>query len=253
MSKKRDRLSKHDQEDIYEYYEKSKVQSMGPFKTKTIELTDKQLELMHTIRENKIIVATGPPGTSKTFTACFTSIIELRKMNYKNIIVTKPTEIVGGKDLGFLPGTVEEKVAVYMDSFISIFSEMLHGQTLKDFLEEKIIEFVPVQYIRGRTYTDSIIIVDEFQSFDMSTLMAIITRLGKNSKMIFIGDAKQNDINKRFVAVDTLKHILDGIKDIGVFEFKKEDIVRDPILIEIIDNYERLEAQGSLPETKGNK
>ena len=107
---------------------------------------------------------------------------------------------------------------------------MLTGVQLKALMDEKIIEFVPAQFVRGDTFDDSIIIIDEFQSFDISTLMAIVTRLGKNSK-----------------------HILDGVEDTDTFEFNRDDIVRDKILIDIIDNYERLEAQNSLPQTQGNK
>lgn len=254
MSRKRNKkLSKQEQEELDMYLEKEKNSDMNPINIKQITLTPKQLSLMDTIRKNKITVVTGPAGTSKTFSSCFTALIELRKLNYKKIIITKPTEIVGGTNLGFLPGTLEEKIKVYMQSFISIFSKMLTGEQLKAFMDEKIIEFVPAQFVRGDTFDDSIIIIDEFQSFDISTLMAIVTRLGKNSKMIFVGDAKQNDINKKYVAVDTFKHILDGVEDTDTFEFNREDIVRDKILIDIIDNYERLEAQNSLPQTQGNK
>lgn len=256
MSKRRNKkLTKQEQEelDLYLEKEKEKVTNMNPINIKNIKLTPKQLSLMDTIRKNKITVVTGPAGTSKTFSSCFTALIELKKLNYKKIIITKPTEIVGGTNLGFLPGTLDEKIQVYMQSFISIFSKMLTGVQLKAFMDEKIIEFVPAQFVRGDTFDDSIIIIDEFQSFDISTLMAIVTRLGKNSKMIFVGDAKQNDINKKYVAVDTFKHILDGVEDTDTFEFNRDDIVRDKILIDIIDNYERLEAQGSLPQTQGNK
>lgn len=252
--KKTKKLLKHEQEELDIYLNsKNNNKNMDPFNIKKIELTQKQLDLMTIIRDNKIIIATGPPGTSKTFSTCFTALLELKKMNYERIILTKPTEIVGGRDLGFLPGSISEKIAVYMNSFISIFSEMLPGAKLKEFIDEKIIEFEPVQYIRGRTYSNCIVIVDEFQSFDISTLMAIVTRLGKNSKMIFIGDAKQNDIDKRYVAVDIFKQIIKGVANTGIFEFTREDIVRDKILIEIIDNYERLESQGFLTKTKGNK
>lgn len=221
---------------------------------KKVKLSAKQQQLFDLIINNKITVAIGPPGTAKTFSACYAAL-KLYHDNYcKNIFITKPTEIVGGTDLGFLPGTLNEKLAVYEESFMSNFSEIIEGRDLKMLKETKVIEYKPVQFVRGRTFNNAVVIIDEFQSFDIKSLMAIVTRLGKNNcKMIFIGDTEQNDINKKFVAVDFFLKVLEGIKDVATFKFDRQDIVRDKILIDIIDNYEKLKGEGELPMTKGNK
>lgn len=257
MAKKREnkRLAKYEQEELDEYLtdtETETVLNKDMFHMRHIELTPKQLQLMQLITDNKIIIATGAAGTSKTFTTCFTALKLLKNHKFKNIVVTKPTEIVGGTELGHLPGTLMEKLAVYMDSFIGIFSELLPGTDLKKMIEDNTIEFRPAQFMRGKTFRNCIVIVDEFQNFDIKTLMAIVTRLGENCTMVFAGDINQNDINKKYVAVNIFKEIIDGLPGTGIFEFAKEDIVRDKLLIDITDRYDKLKSEGKLPTTKRN-
>ena len=243
-SKKQPRYKEVDVEEEQENVYKS----MLTFKK--VALSDKQKKLQETIKRNKIVLATGPAGTSKTFTACHTAINLLTQGLYHKVILTKPTEIVGDSGLGYLKGSMEEKVSVYLESFVSNFCEILDGKDIKMLFDTKTIEFKPVQFIRGSTFNDSIIIIDEFQSFDIKELMAIVTRLGRNSKMIFIGDINQSDINKKYVAVDIFREILEGIKDVETFEFERKDIVRDPLLIELTDRYEKMKSDGKIPQTK---
>ena len=216
------------------------------------DLTSKQKQLIKILSNNKIITVSGPPGTSKTFVACFTAMEGLIKGKYKKIVLSKPTEVLSGtKDPGALPGTLDEKMAVYAESFFDAFDEFLDEKVFKSLWEEKIIEFKPAQFLRGRTIKDSFIIIDEFQNFDIKALKSIVTRLGRNSTMVFMGDTKQNDIKKRYVAVDFFTDkIIKGVKDCATFEFDKTDIVRDQILIDIIDRFEQYEDQ--LPDTINN-
>ena len=248
------KIPKYQQEELDEYLDSKKQdpKMKDNFQMKHIELTPKQLKLMQEIVDNKIIIVTGAPGTAKTFCSCFTALKELKNNKFKNIILTKPTEVVGGTELGHLPGTLQEKLAVYMDSFLGVFSEIIPGSDLKELMENNTIEFRPAQFMRGKTFNDSIVIIDEFQSFDIKTLMAIVTRLGKNSKMIFAGDINQNDINKKYVAVNIFKDIIDGLDGTSLFEFDRKDIMRDPLLIEITDRYDKLKAENKLPNTKRN-
>lgn len=219
---------------------------------KDVKLSKKQKELNDLILKNKIVIATGPAGTSKTFSACYSALKLFKENKCKKIIITKPTEIVGGTDIGFLPGDLDSKLAVYKESFIGVFSDIIEGKDIKYMLDNLLIEYKPVQFIRGTTWKDSIIIVDEFQSFDIKSLMAIVTRLGKGSKIVFIGDVNQNDINIKYLAVNIFKEIIRGIKHTAIFEFDRSDIVRDPILIEITDRYEKMKSEGKLSQTKGN-
>jgi len=218
-----------------------------------VELSDKQNLLNKLIKKNKIVLATGPAGSSKTFTACYTALQLLNDRFCSRIILCKPTEIVGNSGLGYLKGGLDEKLEPYLESFVSNFAEIVDKKLVDKMIDEKTIEFVPVQFIRGRTYNYSVVIIDEFQSFDIKELMAIVTRFGRNNcKMIFIGDINQSDINKRLVAVDVFDNILHNIDGVGKFKFEKSDIVRDPIIIEITDRYEKMKELKQLTPTKGD-
>ncbi len=226
----------------------------GMLTFKRVQLTSKQKEMSEVIKKNKITVSTGPAGTSKTFTACYTALQLYKDGFCDKIILCKPTEIVGDTGLGYLKGTLKEKIEVYEESFISNFAEIIEGKDLRMLRENLTIEFKPVQFVRGATFKNAVVIIDEFQSFDIKELMAIVTRLGNNNcKMIFAGDISQNDINRKYVALEIFKEILEGLPEVGVFEFDRKDIVRDPLLIEIVDRYERMKSEGKIPQTKGNK
>lgn len=191
--------------------------------------------------------------THNTFCACFAALKLLNDKFCESIIITKPTEIVGGTQLGHLPGTLDEKLLAYMESFKSVFSDIIDPKQLDAMIGNKVIEYKPVQFVRGITFNNSVVIVDEFQSFDIKELMAIVTRMGKNNcKMIFIGDVNQNDIDKRYVAVNIFKEIIDGINGTALFEFDRSDIVRDEILIEITDRYNKMKEEGRLGSNKKN-
>lgn len=215
----------------------------------SFELTDRQKELMKILKSNKIITVTGPPGTSKTFIACYAAMQMFFNKEINKIVLSKPTEVLSGtKDLGALPGSLEEKLKEYVESFFDAFDEFMLPKDFGHLWSEKIVEFKPAQFLRGRTIKDSFIIIDEFQNFDIKALKSIVTRLGRNSTMVFMGDTKQNDIGKKYVAVDFFNKVIDGIPGCASFQFKKEDIVREKILIDIIDRFEKLEDE--MPNTK---
>jgi len=220
---------------------------------KKVNLTEKQKQATNLIKSNKISIITGPAGTSKTFTACFAAIELLKNGFCSKIILTKPMETIGSFDLGALPGTLEDKLLVYKDCFIQNFNEIIQGRDINMLFEEKTIEFKPVQYMRGITFKGSVVIVDEFQSFDIKELMAIVTRLGKeNCKIIFLGDINQNDISKKYVGLKIFKEILENIDGVGFFEFNHSDTMRDEILIKILEKYEKLQGEGKLSQTKND-
>lgn len=137
-----------------------------------------------------------------------------------------------------------------MESFMDNFNEMVDSKTIKELIDSKKIVFEPIAYLRGRTFRKSFIICDEMQNADIKQLMTIVTRLGSESKMVFIGDGNQNDINEKLLALDFfIRNILTG-NDFFHFKFDRNDIVRDPILIKIIDNYEFSKIYADFPKTK---
>lgn len=249
------RIPKYAQEEIDGYNSSAKsirtdINEFIKIKKLDFELTKKQKSLMKVMNDNKIITVTGPPGTSKTFIACYIAIQMFMSGKCKKIILSKPTEILSGtRDPGALPGSLDEKMSVYAESFFDAFEEILDTKDFKHLWAEKVIEFKPAQFLRGRTLKDSFIIIDEFQNFDIKALKSIVTRLGRNSTIVFMGDTKQNDINKKYVAVDIFNDIIAPIKGCATFKFERSDIVREQILIDIVDRFEQFEDDGKLPET----
>lgn len=222
---------------------------------KDVKLTARQKKLEQLIYENQIIVATGPPGTSKTFCAAYAALKLFSKSNdFSRIIITKPTEIIGTTALGFTPGSLDEKLGVYMENFNDVFEDIVELSTIKQMVEARELQYKAPQFVRGRTFKNSIVIVDEFQSFDIHQLRALVTRIGKsNCKIIFCGDVKQNDIAKKYVAVHVLKKVLAGLPEVGIFEFDKSDVqFRHPLVTAIEDRFDALEAAGELTPTKKN-
>jgi len=116
-------------------------------------------------------------------------------------------------------------------------------------MQTRVIEFVPLAFMRGRTLRDSFILADEIQNLDVKQIMTLVTRIGRNSRMVLIGDQAQNDINRKYLAFDFfIEHILADDPDVYHFRFTRDDIVRHPMLVRLVDRYEA--AKGSLPETK---
>lgn len=206
---------------------------------KKIVLTENQNKFYDTIKENKITVCTGDPGTSKTFVSCYAAMKLFATGEYDKIIITKPIE-TSGEEIGALRGDLNAKIEPFIVSYIDNFANILEGKDLKALWDDKKIEFVPIAYMRGRTFQKSIIIVDESQNMDLKQIMLVVTRLHKDSKMVLVGDENQNDINKAFLALNIFKDMIKDIEGVGTHEFTRSDIVRDPILIEITDRYEAL-------------
>jgi phosphate starvation-inducible PhoH-like protein len=203
-----------------------------------IELSPKQNELYKGIRNNTLTVCQGPAGTSKTFTACYTALALLADKKIDQIILTKPIQ-ESGENLGFLPGTVEEKVDPYMKSYFSNFEKII-GKGSFEWLkgtDQIIVE--PLAYMRGTTYDRSIMLLDEAQNCTMTQLMLWVTRLGSESKAILMGDVSQYDIKKRDSKFLEFIQLIDGVQQVNNFRFGVEDIVRNKFLIDIVDRYEK--------------
>lgn len=214
---------------------------------KSIKFTPKQLEFFKTVKNNSITVCVGPAGTAKTFMSCYTALNMLQEGSRKKIILTRPV-VESGENLGFLPGDINEKIAPYMKSFISNMGKILHRpEKITSMIERKIIDMEPLAFMRGDSYDDSIMVLDEAQNTDMRQLMLFTTRLGHNSSMIISGDITQWDLRQRR---GELKHYYENIiKDVPnctLFQFGREDIVRNPLLIAITDNYEKYKEANNL-------
>ena len=202
-----------------------------------IFLTDKQRELYKMIRNNTFTIVQGPAGTSKTFTACYTALNMLADKKVDRIVLTKPIK-ESGEELGHLPGDIEEKTAPFMRSYFSNFEKIIGKHNVDMLKLNGEIQVEPLAYMRGVTYDDAIILLDEAQNATMKQLMLWITRLGKNSKAILMGDVSQFDIRKSDSKFLSFINMIDGVPMVSNFQFASEDIVRNKILIDIVNKYE---------------
>ena len=208
---------------------------------KKIQLRQSQHGYVRNIEENEITFCYGPAGTSKTFTACYVALKLLQEKKVKEIILCKPIQEAGEK-LGFLPGTKEEKIDPYMNSYISNITKIVGGQQAKYLFDSNTIRFEPLAYMRGDTFDDALMVLDEAQNATFKQLMLFVTRMGKSSKVVVTGDVSQHDIARQHVSLPNFIDIMKDIKGIGVHVFNNTDIVRAKILQEVVEKYDNWKA-----------
>lgn len=214
-----------------------------------ITLSERQKELMALIEEKDIVVCTGPAGTSKTFVDCYYAVQALKDKRFEKIMLTKPIQEAGEK-LGYLPGDVEHKIDPHYESFRLTLGKLVSKRILEKLLKQGTIEFRPLAYMRGATFDNTLMILDEAQNADVRQIMLFVTRMGKNSKVLITGDIHQYDINKFHVALPFFVNMIKDVEGVGIFEFGQRDIVRNKILIEITARYEQMKSDGNLPKNK---
>jgi phosphate starvation-inducible PhoH-like protein len=217
-----------------------------------ISLSPKQKEYSDAIINTTITFCWGPAGSSKTFSACYTALQLLARNEVQKIILTKPIQESGEK-LGSLPGDVSEKISPFMESFLITMEKIISKEKLGQLINDKSIEFRPLAYMRGATFDDTVMILDEAQNCDMKQIMLYTTRMGNGSKAIIAGDVTQHDISHEKVALPIFIDIMKGIDSIASVQFGEEDIVRSKILKEIVKRYEAWKYQDkSQASTKRN-
>ena len=197
-----------------------------------------QNHYIEALSKNKIIFATGPAGTGKTFLAVAAAVSQLMKNKFNKIILSRPA-IEAGERLGFLPGDLKEKVDPYLRPLFDSLYDLLSSETVDRMVFNNEIEIAPLAFMRGRTLNNSFVILDEAQNATHTQIKMFLTRFGKNSRMVVTGDPSQTDLVKREDSglVGSIK-ILRHINDIENIKFNPKDIVRDELVTKIINSYE---------------
>lgn len=209
---------------------------------KQVQLRQSQRKYVDTILNNDITFCYGPAGTSKTFTACYAALSLLGERKIKRIILCKPIQEAGEK-LGHLPGNIEEKTDPYVKSYKSNIEKIIGVEKAKSLFEKNIIKFEPLAYMRGDTFDDALMILDEAQNATFKQLMLFVTRMGQSSKVVVTGDVSQHDIALSQVSLPDFIELVKGVKGVGEHIFTNSDIVRAKILQDIVARYDTWKTQ----------
>ncbi len=212
---------------------------------KTIRLRPGQRDYVDTILKNDITFCYGPAGTSKTFTACYTALQMLQNKEIKEIILCKPIQEAGEK-LGHLPGGIEDKVDPYMKSYKSNLVKIIGHELTETLFEKKIIRFEPLAYMRGDTFDDALMVLDEAQNANFKQLMLFVTRMGSKSKVVVTGDVSQADIQASQVSLPDFINLIQDVKGVGTHIFTEKDIVRAKILQEVVVRYDKWKIKNNI-------
>lgn len=229
------------QKNIYENMHYLSTNERDQFESKFCKPKNRSQEIYSSLlrsKSKKIVIATGPAGTGKTLFATQCGIRQFLTGNCEKLIFTRPSVSVD-EDLGYLPGTLEEKMAPWIRPIYDILYQFIHPKEVTELLEEKVIEIAPLGYMRGRTFKNAWIVADEMQNSTVSQMKMLLTRLGENSKIVITGDLDQHDRNEQ---MNGLEDFLDKFRgkrssSISSFEFERDDIQREEVVKEVLDIY----------------
>jgi len=196
-----------------------------------------QQKYIEALQKYDIVFAVGPAGTGKTYLAVVMAIRALRNRNVNRIVLTRPA-VEAGEKLGFLPGDLQEKVDPYLRPLYDSLYDVLGFESTQKYLERHIIEIAPLAYMRGRTLEDSFVILDEAQNTTPEQMKMLLTRLGYGARAVITGDVTQVDLPKgQQSGLIHARQVLRNIKDISFQELSSQDIVRHPLVREIVQAY----------------
>ena len=201
--------------------------------------SENQRRLVTAYNENDMLFAIGPAGSGKTYTAIALAVRALKNKEVKKIILSRPA-VEAGEKLGFLPGDMKDKIDPYLQPLYDALQEMIPAAKLQEYLDTNVIQIAPLAFMRGRTLNDAVVILDEAQNTTSAQIKMFLTRMGWNTKMIVTGDLTQIDLPKGINS--GLKHavrILKDIDDIGIIRLTDKDVVRHPLVQQIVKAYEQ--------------
>lgn len=202
-----------------------------------------QKKYVDAIDENTIVFGLGPAGSGKTYLAMAKAVQALHARQVSRIILTRPA-VEAGEKLGFLPGTLNEKIDPYLRPLHDALRDMVDPEVIPKLMDSGIVEVAPLAYMRGRTLNDSFVILDEAQNTTPAQMKMFLTRLGFGSKMVVTGDITQVDLpGGQKSGLRVVRDILRNVEDVHFAELRSEDVVRHSLVGRIVDAYDEYEAQ----------
>ena len=186
---------------------------------------------------HSLVVCTGPAGTGKTMLACKTGLEQLVQKRVNQLVITKPLVSVEGEDLGFLPGNIRSKMSPWIESYLDIFKDYYTMKQLEDMMQKDVIKIAPLAYCRGNTYTNSFVICDESQNTTPKQMKMLLTRVGKQSKMVIVGDIDQQDHHGESGLADFMTRYSGGNDEIALVQLSEADVCRSSLVQYILKLY----------------
>ena len=200
--------------------------------------SENQQRLVEAFDTSDMIFAVGPAGTGKTYLSIALAVKALKEKAIKKIILSRPA-VEAGEKLGFLPGDMKDKIDPYLQPLYDALEDMIPASRLQDMMEKHIIQIAPLAFMRGRTLSDAVVILDEAQNTTPAQIRMFLTRMGWNTKMVITGDMTQIDLprEQKSGLKEALK-VLDGVEGIAVVDLNQKDIVRHKLVTRIVDAYD---------------
>ena len=205
--------------------------------------TENQQRLIDAYEKNDMVFAVGPAGTGKTYVSIALAGKALKEKTAKKIVLARPA-VEAGEKLGFLPGDMKDKIDPYLQPLYDALEDMLPQVKLQDLMEKHVIQIAPLAFMRGRTLSDAVVILDEAQNTTPAQIRMFLTRMGWNTKMIITGDMTQIDLphSQKSGLIEAL-HILNKVEGIGVVNLDRSDIVRHKLVTRIVNAYEEYDKE----------
>ena len=207
--------------------------------------SENQQKLVDAFEKDDMIFAVGPAGTGKTYLSIALAVRAMKERQAKKIILSRPA-VEAGEKLGFLPGDMKDKIDPYLQPLYDALEDMIPAVKLQDMMEKHVIQIAPLAFMRGRTLSDAVVILDEAQNTTPAQIRMFLTRMGWNTKMIITGDMTQVDLPKEHLSgLREAIRILKGVEGISVVELNMKDIVRHKLVTRIVNAYEAYDKQKS--------
>ena len=215
--------------------------------------SENQQRLIEAFKQNDMVFAVGPAGTGKTYLSIALAVKALKDKTAKKIILSRPA-VEAGEKLGFLPGDMKDKIDPYLQPLYDALEDMLPQVKLQDMMEKHIIQIAPLAFMRGRTLSDAVVILDEAQNTTPAQIRMFLTRMGWNTKMVITGDMTQIDLprSQKSGLIEAL-HILNNVEGIGVVNLDRRDIVRHKLVTRIVNAYEQYDKEYNKSNESINK